>query len=46
MYPTGGSRADQKWIAVAERRLRELRTGKVDAVPAGDVFEKALERFS
>jgi putative addiction module component (TIGR02574 family) len=29
---------DRKWLAVAKRRLEELRSGKVKAVPADVVF--------
>ena len=31
------------WFAEAERRLDELRSGKVQGIPAEDVFRKARE---
>ena len=37
---------DEKWTAVAKRRLQELRSGKVKPIPGDEVFEKALKRFS
>jgi len=37
---------DKKWTEVAKRRLQELRSGKVKAVPGDDVFDKALKRFA
>jgi hypothetical protein len=37
---------DAKWTEVARRRLQELRSGKLKAVPGGMVFDKALKRFS
>jgi putative addiction module component (TIGR02574 family) len=37
---------DRKWAAVAKRRLEELRTGKVKAIPGEEVFEKIRNRFS
>jgi putative addiction module component (TIGR02574 family) len=40
------SAIDKKWTAVAKRRLRELRSGKVKAVPGDDVFNKIWQRFS
>ncbi|HMO52451.1 MAG TPA: addiction module protein [Kiritimatiellia bacterium] len=36
---------DRKWAAVAKRRLEELRTGKVKAIPGEEVFEKIRNRF-
>ena len=31
------------WIAEADRRLEELRTGEVKGIPAADAFRKARE---
>lgn len=36
---------DKNWSAVAQKRLAELRSGTVDAVPGGGVFEKIWKRF-
>ncbi len=36
---------DRKWIAVAKRRIEELRAGKVKTVPGEEVFEKIRNRF-
>ncbi len=36
---------DKNWSAVAQRRLAELRSGTVDAVPGEGVFEKIWKRF-
>jgi Putative addiction module component. len=35
-----------EWVKVAKRRLRELRSGKVKAVPGNEVFEKIRTRFA
>jgi putative addiction module component (TIGR02574 family) len=37
---------DEKWTAVAKRRLQELRSGKVKGVPGDEVFAKALKRLT
>ena len=37
---------DQKWVAVAQRRLKELKSGEVAAIPGDDVFKKILQSFS
>ncbi|MBT3291939.1 MAG: addiction module protein [Victivallales bacterium] len=39
------SDTDQKWAAVALRRLAELRAGHVRPVPGEDVFRKVWKRF-
>ena len=39
------SEIDRKWAAVAQRRLTEMRSGTVDAVPGEEVFEKIWKRF-
>ncbi len=36
---------DRKWIDVANRRLNELRSNRVEPVPAEEVFQKARKRF-
>jgi putative addiction module component (TIGR02574 family) len=36
---------EKQWIAVAKRRLKELRSGKVQAVPAEEVFTRIRQRF-
>jgi putative addiction module component (TIGR02574 family) len=37
---------EQKWLAVARRRMEELRSGKVKGVPAEDVFVRIRQRFA
>ncbi len=37
---------DTKWLAVAKRRLAELRSGKVQAIPGDEVFKKVWKKFS
>ncbi len=32
---------DRKWVGVVKRRLSELRSGRVKAVPGSEVFKKA-----
>lgn len=34
------SRIDEKWASVAQKRLKEIRSGAVEAVPGEDVFAK------
>ena len=36
---------DVEWIKVARRRLAELRSGRVTAIPGDKVFAKIRERF-
>ncbi len=36
---------DRKWAKVAKRRLKELRSARVKAVPGDQVFAKIRERF-
>ncbi|MDP2811294.1 MAG: addiction module protein [Rhodocyclaceae bacterium] len=33
------------WLAVARRRLEDIETGRVEAVPGETVFEKVRRRF-
>lgn len=37
---------DKKWAKEARKRLDELRSGKVVAIPGEEVFEKINKRFS
>ena len=37
---------DSKWAQIAERRLQELRTGAVKAIPGEEVFAKIFERYA
>jgi putative addiction module component (TIGR02574 family) len=37
---------DKKWAAVATRRLADLRSGQVRAIPGDEVFKKIWKRFS
>ena len=37
---------DKKWAEVAKRRLSELRSGSVQAVPGDEVFNRIWTRFS
>jgi len=39
------SEIDKKWIRVANKRLAELRAGRVVAISGDTVFSKVLERF-
>ncbi len=36
---------DRRWAEVARRRLEELRSGAVAAVPGDDVFARIWKRF-
>ncbi len=37
---------EKQWLVVAKRRLEELRSGKVKAVPAEEVFARIQQRFA
>ena len=37
---------EELWAEEVERRLKELKTGKVRAVSAEDVFKEALKKYS
>ena len=39
------AKIDREWARVAEQRLEDLRTGKVVAVPAEEVFARIRERL-
>jgi putative addiction module component (TIGR02574 family) len=36
---------DRKWMAVAQRRLEELRSGQVKPIPGEQVFARIWKRF-
>lgn len=36
---------DAAWAKEAQRRLEDLRSGRVEGIPAEDMFAKARERF-
>lgn len=37
---------DKKWAAIARKRISELRSGEVEAVPGETVFSRVWKRFS
>ncbi len=37
---------EKKWLAVAKRRLAELRSGKVKGIPAEQVFAQLRKRLA
>jgi putative addiction module component (TIGR02574 family) len=39
------SAIDSAWMEVAQRRLDELRAGRVEAVPGEAVFERIRQRY-
>lgn len=39
------SEVDKKWSKEAKRRLEELRSGKVQAIPGEEVFAKVWKKF-
>ncbi len=36
---------DKKWAALAHKRLSEMRSGKIQAVPGEEVFNRIWKRF-
>ncbi|MGD1018219.1 MAG: addiction module protein [Verrucomicrobiia bacterium] len=44
LNPTDAA-VDRKWVAVAKRRLAELRLGRVKAVPGDVVIREVQKRF-
>ena len=40
------SEIDKKWADVAKRRLEELRSGEIGAVPGEEVFKRIWKRLS
>ena len=39
------SEIDRKWVSVAQRRLDEMRSGKVERVSGEAVFDRIRKRF-
>jgi putative addiction module component (TIGR02574 family) len=39
------SEIDKQWLTIAERRLADMRAGKVQTVQGREVFEKIWNRF-
>ena len=39
-------KSDKAWLKEAQRRLEELRSGKVQGIPADVVFVRARQRFT
>ena len=39
------AKIDREWAKVAQQRLEDLKSGKVSAVPAEEVFERVRERL-
>ncbi len=37
---------DEKWAAVAKRRLDELRSGRVKPIPGDEVFARIRKKFA
>jgi putative addiction module component (TIGR02574 family) len=37
---------DQQWVKVAERRLMEIRSGRVAPLPGDEVLARARQRFA
>ena len=37
---------ENKWIEVAKRRMEELRSGRVQGIPAEEVFTRIRKRFA
>lgn len=37
---------DKAWVRIAQRRLADLRSGRVQPVPGDQVFAKIKERFA
>ena len=37
---------DRQWIAEAERRLEEVRSGRVKTIPGDEVFAQIRKRFA
>ncbi|MDZ7717792.1 MAG: addiction module protein [Balneolaceae bacterium] len=40
------SEIEKKWVKTAEKRLEEVKAGKVNTIPGEKVFEKIQKRFS
>ncbi len=39
------SEIDKKWVSLAQKRLKEIRTGSVNTIPGNEVFKKVWQRF-
>jgi putative addiction module component (TIGR02574 family) len=39
------SEVDKQWAQAAQRRLAELRSGRIKAIPGEDVFARVWKRF-
>ena len=37
---------DKAWVRIAQRRLADLRSGRVQSIPGDQVFAKVRERFA
>ena len=44
-FNPGDTKIESEWVAVAKRRLAELRTGQVIAISGEEVFAKIRKRF-
>ena len=42
----GQKEIDEAWAAEAEKRVQEIRTGKVKTIPGGEVFKKIGNRLA
>jgi putative addiction module component (TIGR02574 family) len=40
------SETEKEWASVAKRRLEQLRSGEVEAVPGDEVFKRLWDRLS
>lgn len=40
------SEIDRAWVRIAQRRIADLRAGRVQPVPGDQVFAKVKERFA
>ncbi len=36
---------ERKWVAIAKKRLEEIQSGKVKAIPGEEVFDRIWKRF-
>lgn len=43
---TPESEIDKKWAEVAKNRLKELRSGDVEAVPGEEVFKRVWNKYT
>lgn len=39
------SAIERKWGAITKKRLAEIQSGKVKAIPGGEVFDRIWKRF-